>query len=223
MLQKAKKETWKRTNRGDEDICYDVREQVGFLLRSAFQRHTAIFMSNIVASLTQTQLAAIATLYYSDPLAHNELGASVGTGCLHHQGRDRSSEEARSRQGVDQRPGPAVTNGDAHGEGATGLQEGCASRSADHQRNAAAIERRGAIHADRVSEAIDVAANERSSSDGTSHIQPGASCIGYVPFAVRSCCGSGQRWTHRAEHVGYKNSNLFSFAHSKRDLTSQDF
>lgn len=78
MLQKAKKETWKRTNRGDEDICYDVREQVGFLLRSAFQRHTAIFMSNIVASLTQTQLAAIATLYYSDPLAHNELGASVG-------------------------------------------------------------------------------------------------------------------------------------------------
>lgn len=77
MLQRTKKESEKRILRDEEEIPYDFREQVGFLLRSAFQRHTAIFMSNMVGSLTQTQLAAMAALYYSEPLAHNELGAFV--------------------------------------------------------------------------------------------------------------------------------------------------
>lgn len=77
MLQKTNAQYERRVCEDEEEVRYDFREQVGFLLRSAFQRHTAIFTSSIVASLTQTQLAAMATLYYSDPLAHNELGAFV--------------------------------------------------------------------------------------------------------------------------------------------------
>lgn len=59
-------------------VDYDFRQQVGFLLRTTFQRHTAIFMERMVPTLTQTQLATLATLYYSEPLPHNELGQQVG-------------------------------------------------------------------------------------------------------------------------------------------------
>ena len=47
---------------GEADAPYVLDEQVGFLLRIAMQRHTAIFMSQMAARLTQTQFAALAKL-----------------------------------------------------------------------------------------------------------------------------------------------------------------
>jgi DNA-binding MarR family transcriptional regulator len=52
-------------------------EQVGFLMRIAMQRHTAIFMSQIVESLTQTQFAALAKLYEVGPCSQNHLGRLI--------------------------------------------------------------------------------------------------------------------------------------------------
>jgi DNA-binding MarR family transcriptional regulator len=56
---------------------YVLDEQVGFLMRVAMQRHTAIFMSQIVESLTQTQFAALAKLYEVGPCSQNHLGRLI--------------------------------------------------------------------------------------------------------------------------------------------------
>jgi DNA-binding MarR family transcriptional regulator len=56
---------------------YVLDEQVGFLMRIAMQRHTAIFMSQIVESLTQTQFAALAKLYEVGPCSQNHLGRLI--------------------------------------------------------------------------------------------------------------------------------------------------
>jgi DNA-binding MarR family transcriptional regulator len=56
---------------------YVLDEQVGFLMRVAMQRHTAIFMSKIVASLTQTQFAALAKLHEVGPCSQNHLGRLI--------------------------------------------------------------------------------------------------------------------------------------------------
>ena len=56
---------------------YVLNEQVGFLMRVAMQRHTAIFMSQIVESLTQTQFAALAKLYEVGPCSQNHLGRLI--------------------------------------------------------------------------------------------------------------------------------------------------
>jgi DNA-binding MarR family transcriptional regulator len=53
---------------------YVLDEQVGFLLRVAMQRHTAIFTSRMVEGLTQTQFAALAKLYEVGPCSQNHLG-----------------------------------------------------------------------------------------------------------------------------------------------------
>jgi MarR family transcriptional regulator, lower aerobic nicotinate degradation pathway regulator len=58
-------------------IEYVAQKQVGYLLRTAFQRHTAIFTSRMVGSLTQTQFAALVVLYFERPLPHNELGELI--------------------------------------------------------------------------------------------------------------------------------------------------
>ena len=52
-------------------------EQVGFLLRVAMQRHTAIFMSQMIAGLTQTQFAALAKLHEVGPCSQNHLGRLI--------------------------------------------------------------------------------------------------------------------------------------------------
>lgn len=46
-----------------EEGTYLVEEQIGFLLRLAFQYHTAIFMSHMVADLTQTQYATLSRIH----------------------------------------------------------------------------------------------------------------------------------------------------------------
>jgi DNA-binding MarR family transcriptional regulator len=56
---------------------YRLDDQVGFLLRVAMQRHTAIFMSRIIKGLTQTQFAAFAKLREVGPCSQNQLGRLI--------------------------------------------------------------------------------------------------------------------------------------------------
>ncbi len=56
---------------------YVLDEQVGFRMRIAMQRHTAIFMSQMIEGLTQTQFAALAKLYEVGPCSQNHLGRLI--------------------------------------------------------------------------------------------------------------------------------------------------
>lgn len=56
---------------------YIAQKQVGYLLRTANQRHTAIFASRMVGALTQTQFAALVVLYFERPVPHAELGELI--------------------------------------------------------------------------------------------------------------------------------------------------
>ncbi len=56
---------------------YVLDEQVGFLMRVAMQRHTAIFTSRMLESLTQTQFAALAKLHEVGPCSQNHLGRLI--------------------------------------------------------------------------------------------------------------------------------------------------
>ena len=60
-----------------EDGRYVLDDQVGFLLRVAMQRHTAIFMTRMIEGLTQTQFAALAKLYEVGPCSQNHLGRLI--------------------------------------------------------------------------------------------------------------------------------------------------
>jgi hypothetical protein len=53
---------------------YLLDEQVGFLLRQATQRHTAIFAARMIEDLTPTQWAALARLSERGPCSQNLLG-----------------------------------------------------------------------------------------------------------------------------------------------------
>lgn len=57
---------------------YVLDDQVGFLMRVAMQRHTAIFMSRMIEGLTQTQFAALAKLSEAGPCSQNHLGRLIG-------------------------------------------------------------------------------------------------------------------------------------------------
>ena len=52
-------------------------DQVGFQMRVAMQRHTSIFMSRMVAGLTQTQFATLAKLFEAGPCSQNHLGRLI--------------------------------------------------------------------------------------------------------------------------------------------------
>src|SRR5690606_346214 len=56
---------------------YDVTQQVGYLLRTASQRHTAIFSNYMPYSVTRPQFAALVKLGESGSLSQNELGRSI--------------------------------------------------------------------------------------------------------------------------------------------------
>jgi DNA-binding MarR family transcriptional regulator len=60
-----------------ESMGYLLDEQVGFLMRIAVQRHTAIFTSRMIESLTQTQFAALAKLHEVGPCSQNHLGRLI--------------------------------------------------------------------------------------------------------------------------------------------------
>jgi DNA-binding MarR family transcriptional regulator len=56
---------------------YVLDDQVGFLLRIALQRHTAIFTTRMIEGLTQTQFAALAKLHEVGPCSQNHLGRLI--------------------------------------------------------------------------------------------------------------------------------------------------
>lgn len=56
---------------------YVLDDQVGFLMRVAMQRHTAIFMSQMIEGLTQPQFAALAKLMEVGPCSQNHLGRLI--------------------------------------------------------------------------------------------------------------------------------------------------
>ena len=56
---------------------YQLDDQVGFLMRVAMQRHTAIFTARMIEGLTQTQFAALAKLYDVGPCSQNHLGRLI--------------------------------------------------------------------------------------------------------------------------------------------------
>src|SRR5882724_12841741 len=56
---------------------YVLDDQIGFLLRVGMQRHTSIFMSQMIGDLTQTQFAALAKLLEVGPCSQNHLGRLI--------------------------------------------------------------------------------------------------------------------------------------------------
>ena len=56
---------------------YELEQQVGFLMRVAMQRHTAIFSARMIEGLTQTQFAVLAKLYEVGPCSQNHLGRLI--------------------------------------------------------------------------------------------------------------------------------------------------
>lgn len=60
---------------GIDEREYRLEEQVGFLLRRAHQRHTAIFAAQIGKhQLTPTQFASLAKIYDEGSVSQNKLG-----------------------------------------------------------------------------------------------------------------------------------------------------
>jgi len=60
-----------------EQLRYVLDDQVGFLMRVAMQRHTAIFSAHMIEGLTQTQFAALAKLHEVGPCSQNHLGRLI--------------------------------------------------------------------------------------------------------------------------------------------------
>jgi MarR family transcriptional regulator, lower aerobic nicotinate degradation pathway regulator len=60
-----------------EPLRYVLDDQVGFLMRVAMQRHTAIFTARMLEGLTQTQFAALAKLHEVGPCSQNHLGRLI--------------------------------------------------------------------------------------------------------------------------------------------------
>jgi DNA-binding MarR family transcriptional regulator len=60
-----------------DESRYVLDGQIGFLLRVTMQRHTSIFMSQMVEGLTQTQFAALAKLHEVGACSQNHLGRLI--------------------------------------------------------------------------------------------------------------------------------------------------
>ena len=59
------------------DAAYQVDAQIGFLIRVASQRHTALFAARMVEGLTPPQFAALAKLREIGPCSQNQLGRLI--------------------------------------------------------------------------------------------------------------------------------------------------
>lgn len=66
-----------RSGSADAVERYCLDEQIGFILRRAHQRHTAIFAREIAGDLTPTQFAALARLHELGECSQNRLGRLV--------------------------------------------------------------------------------------------------------------------------------------------------
>jgi MarR family transcriptional regulator, lower aerobic nicotinate degradation pathway regulator len=63
-----------RKNTRPSRPTYILDEQIGFILRQVWQRHTTIFARDIGINLTPTQWAAVAKLAETGPCSQNQLG-----------------------------------------------------------------------------------------------------------------------------------------------------
>ncbi|TCK30722.1 MarR family transcriptional regulator [Ancylobacter aquaticus] len=59
------------------DAAYRLDDQVGFLMRVASQRHTALFAARMIEGLTPPQFATLARLREIGPCSQNHLGRLV--------------------------------------------------------------------------------------------------------------------------------------------------
>ena len=66
--------TKKQTAVGPGTETYQLADQVGHILRRAFQRHSTIFANHMVDGLTATRFAALVMLKERGSLSQNELG-----------------------------------------------------------------------------------------------------------------------------------------------------
>lgn len=71
---KAVTKTQSRTVPKPARSPYILDEQVGFILRQVWQRHTMIFARDIGTNLTPTQWAALSKLVETGPCSQNQLG-----------------------------------------------------------------------------------------------------------------------------------------------------
>ena len=80
-MQRDKVKTAAPTGAADADRAvidsYVLDDQVGFLMRVATQRHTAIFAARMIEGLTPTQFSALAKLYTVGPCSQNHLGRLI--------------------------------------------------------------------------------------------------------------------------------------------------
>ncbi len=57
---------------------YVLDEQIGYMLRLASQRHSAIFQKNTILDLTATQYSALVRLFQVGECSQNQLGRLIG-------------------------------------------------------------------------------------------------------------------------------------------------
>lgn len=90
----------------DESDAYRLDDQVGFIMRRAFQRHAAIFQGHI-ADLTATQWAVLAKLSELEQASQNHLGRLTAMDAATMQGVVRRLMErglvARAESPLDRR------------------------------------------------------------------------------------------------------------------------
>ncbi|MEC3861241.1 MarR family winged helix-turn-helix transcriptional regulator [Mesobacterium sp. TK19101] len=69
--------TGDRTPRTSAEHGYVLDDQIGFLLRRAYQRNSTIFLSKVPGNLTPTQFSVMHRLAEDGPMSQNLLGRSV--------------------------------------------------------------------------------------------------------------------------------------------------
>jgi len=104
MRNVAKKQQEPKATPGPSSRSYRIEEQIGYLLRRAHQRASAIFQVNIGdPNITPTQYSSMVKLHEYNELSQNLLGRLVGMDKATMQGVVRRLKE---RGLVDSRPDP---------------------------------------------------------------------------------------------------------------------
>src|SRR5690242_19826396 len=104
MRNVAKKQQEPKTASGPSSRPYRIEDQIGYLLRRAHQRASAIFQTNIGdPNITPTQYASMVKLHEYSELSQNHLGRLVGMDKATMQGVVR---RLKDRGLVDSRPDP---------------------------------------------------------------------------------------------------------------------
>ncbi len=68
----------KKPSKTQSKPVYRLDDQIGFILRSAFQFHTAIFMARMIEGLTQTQFATLAKVHETGECSQSDLVRLIG-------------------------------------------------------------------------------------------------------------------------------------------------